>query len=124
MVQFNIPLQQGTRRAQEREAEAMRAAAQARKEASANQIFSELAENLSAIEAARRSTALIEDSLLPQAELTLRSALAAYENGKVDFATLLEAQRQIRQARINLLKTQGDARVRLAEVERLLGEDL
>ena len=124
MVQFNIPLQQGTRRAQEREAEAMRAAAQARKEASANQIFSELAENLSAIEAARRSAALIEDSLLPQAELTLRSALAAYENGKVDFATLLEAQRKIRQARINLLKTQGDARVRLAEVERLLGEDL
>ena len=124
MLQFNLPLQQGTRRAQEREAEAMLAAAQARKEASVNQIFSELAENLSALDAARRSATLIEDSLLPQAELTLRSALAAYENGKVDFATLLEAQRQIRQARVNLLKTQGDARVRLAEVERLLGDEL
>ena len=77
-----------------------------------------------ALEAARRSATLIEDSLLPQAELTLRSALAAYENGKVDFATLLEAQRQIRQSRLSLLKTQSDARVRLAEVERLLGEDL
>ena len=82
----------------------------------------------SAASASRRpatgSATLIEDSLLPQAELTLRSALAAYENGKVDFATLLEAQRQIRQARVNLLKTQGDARVRLAEVERLLGDEL
>ena len=124
MLQFNLPLQQGTRRAQEREAEAMLAAARARKEASTHQIFSDLAENLSALEAARRSATLIEDSLLPQAELTLRSALAAYENGKVDFATLLEAQRQIRQSRLSLLKTQSDARVRLAEVERLLGEDL
>ena len=124
MLQFNIPLQQGSRRAQEREAEAMLAAARARKEASANQVLSELAENLSALDAARRSASLIEDSLLPQAELTLRSALAAYENGKVDFATLLEAQRQIRQARVNLLKTQGEARVRLAEVERLLGDEL
>ena len=124
MLQFNLPLQQGSRRAQERESAALLAAARARREASANQVLSELAENLSGLDASRRSATLIEDNLLPQAELTLRSALAAYENGKVDFATLLEAQRQIRQAKVNLFKTQGEARVRLAEVERLLGDDL
>ena len=64
------------------------------------------------------------NSLLPQAELTFRSALAAYENGKVDFATLLEAQQQIRKARQNQIKAQAEAQIRLAEIEKLLGEDL
>jgi len=36
---------------------------------------------------------------------------------------VLDAQRQIRQARLSRLKAQVDARVRLAEVERLLGVD-
>ena len=53
-----------------------------------------------------------------------KAALGGYETGKVDFATLLDAQRQIRQARQNQLKAQVDAQMRLAEIERLLGEDL
>jgi cobalt-zinc-cadmium efflux system outer membrane protein len=124
MVELNIPLQQGTRRAQERESESMLAAARSRKEAASFQILSSLEENLSGIEAARRSEMLTANSLLPQAELTFRSALAGYENGKVDFATLLDAQKQIRQARQTQIKAQAEARVRLAEIEKLLGEDL
>ena len=124
MVEFNIPLQQSSRRSMERESESMLSAARARKEATANQVLSELAENLSGIEAARRTEMLATTSLLPQAELTFNSALAAYENGKVDFVTLLEAQQQIRKARLNQIKAQAEAQVRLAEIERLLGEEL
>jgi outer membrane protein TolC len=124
MIEFNIPLQQTSRRAMERESEAMLLAARSRKEATANQLLSELAENLSGIEAARRTETLMNTSLLPQAELTFNSALAAYENGKVDFATLLEAQQQIRKARQNQIKAQAEARIRLAEIEKILGEDL
>ena len=39
-----------------------------------------------------------------------------YETGKVDFATLLDAQRQIRQAKQNRIKAQVDSRIRLAEM--------
>ena len=124
MLEFNIPLQQSSRRAMERESESMLSAARSRKEATANQVLSELAENLSGIEAARRTEMLATTSLLPQAELSFNAALAAYENGKVDFATLLEAQKQIRQARLNQIKAQAEAQVRLAEIEKLLGEDL
>jgi outer membrane protein, heavy metal efflux system len=123
MVEINIPLQQDTRRAQEREAEAMLSAAQSRKEALANQLLSDLSENLAGLEAAQRSVALAGNSLLPQAELGMRSALAAYENGKVDFATLLDAQRQIRQARQTRIKSQLEAQMRMAEIEKLAGED-
>jgi outer membrane protein TolC len=124
MVELNIPLQQSSRRAQERESESMLAAARSRREAAANQILADLSENLSGIEAARRTEILAATDLLPQAELTFSAALAGYENGKVDFATLLEAQKQIRQAKQNQLKAQTEAQVRLAEIEKLMGEDL
>lgn len=124
MFEFNIPLQQSSRRAQERESEAMLSAARSRKDAASNQVLADLAENLSAIDAARRSEMLTTTSLLPQAELTFNSALAAYENGKVDFATLLEAQKQIRQAKQNQIKAQTEAQLRLAEIEKILGEEL
>lgn len=124
MVEMNIPLQQSSRRAMERESEAMLAAAQTRKQAVANQVLSELAENLAGLEAAQRTRSLAIGSLLPQAELTFKSALAGYENNKVDFATLLDAQRQIRQARQSHIKAQLEAQMRLAEIEKLIGEDL
>ena len=124
MVEFNIPLQQATRRSQETEASAMLAAATVRKDAIASQIGGELDEALTGLESARTQEELLEHSLIPQAELTLQSALAGYQNGKVDFATLLEAQRQIRQARISQLKAQMEQQTRLADVERILGEDI
>jgi outer membrane protein TolC len=124
MFEINIPLQQDTRRADEREALSMLAAAQARKEAAANDLLAMLGEQLAALEAARQVEALTQSSLLPQASLTLQAALAGYETGKVDFATVLEAQRQIRQAQLNLIRTRAEARMRLAEIERLLGEEL
>lgn len=124
MLEINIPLQQASRRAQEREAEAMVSASRARRDAAANQLLAELLTNLSELEAARRSEKLAGGSLLPQAELSFKAALAGYETGKVDFAALLDAQRQIRLARLNLIKSRAEAQVRLAEIERILGEDL
>lgn len=124
MLEVNIPLQQETRRSQEREAEVMVSAQRSRVEALANQLLGELGETLSAFDAARRSEVLTTTQLLPQSEVNFRSALAGYETGKVDFATLLDAQRQIRKARQDKLKTQVDAQMRLAEIERIVGDDL
>ena len=124
MVELNIPLQQETRRSQERESEAMLAATKARKEATANRILSALTENLSGLDAAQRTELLSSSSLLPQAKVTFESALTGYQTGRVDFATLLDAVRQILNARRETLKAQTDAQMRLAEIERLLGEEL
>ena len=124
MLEINIPLQQASRRAEEREAQAMVSAAQSRRAATANQVRSDLSENLAGLDAAQRTEQLATSSQLPQAELTLQAALAGYENGKLDFATLLDAQRQVRQARQAQLKAQLEAQMRLAEIEKLLGEEL
>lgn len=124
MVEVSIPLQQATRRSQEAESLAMVAAARSRSEALALQLTGDLGEQLAALDAARRTEALVTTRSLPQSDLSLRSALAAYENGKLDFTSLLEAQRQIRKARQERLKAQVEARIRLAEIERIVGEDL
>lgn len=124
MVEVSIPLQQESRRRGESESELMLSAARARKEAAAARLAGELYENVAGLEAARRIETLITTSLLPQAQATLEAALVGYETGKVDFATLLDAQRQIRKSRQDRLKAQADAQMRLAAIERLLGEDL
>ncbi len=124
MFEMSIPLQQESRRGQEREADAMVAAARSRAEAVSNQLLGELGVNLAGLDAARRTEALVKNQLLPQSQLTLQSALAAYENGKADFAMLLDAQRQIRKARQELLKSEVEAQLRLADIERIVGEDL
>ena len=124
MIEFNIPLQQSSRRSQEHAAEALLSAANARKEALLDQTQSELSETLDALEAARRTESLIATRLLPQADLTYQSALVGYQNGKVDFATLIEAQKQILKAKQQQLQAQTDMQLRLADIEKLLGEEL
>jgi outer membrane protein, heavy metal efflux system len=124
MLEVNIPLQRESRRSQEREAEKAVDAARARREATANELLATLSEDISALEAARRMEGLTTGSLLPQAELTFQSALAAYGTGKVDFATLLDAQRQIRRAKQDAIKSHAEQQARLADIERLIGEDL
>ena len=42
----------------------------------------------------------------------------------MDFATLLDAQRQIRKAKQDVIKAQAEQQARLADIERLIGEDL
>jgi outer membrane protein TolC len=124
MFEITIPLQQGTRRAKEQEAVAMVAAAAARREATMQRALGELGSALAQLAGAREMERLTEASLLPQAHINLQAALAAYETGKVDFATLLEAERQVRQTRLSLLSAQVEAQMQLAGIERLIGEDL
>jgi outer membrane protein, heavy metal efflux system len=124
MFEVTIPLQQGTRRAQEREAEAMVAAASARREATMQRAMGELGTALAQLAGAREMARLTEASLLPQARLNLQAALVAYETGKADFPALLDAERQVRQARLSQLAAEVEAQMRLAEIERLIGEDL
>ena len=124
MFEINIPLQQGSRRAQEREAELNLEAARLRRQGNLNQSLAELSESLAGLDVARRLESLLTTGLLPQAELNLNAALAAYENGRADFAAVLDAHRQLRRARGELVKARGDQQIRLAEIEKMVGEDL
>lgn len=124
MVEVNIPWQRDVLRANESEALAMRGAAEAKRDAAAVQLQSDLGQNWAALDALREQGSILRETLLPQAQLTFDSALSAYQSGRVDFGTLLDAQRVIRKTRLDLLKVQLEQQMRLAEIERIVGEDL
>ena len=124
MVEVNIPIRFETRHAQESESVAMLAAAKERQQSITNQVTGELVENLAAFKAAESQEQLITSTLIPQADLTFQSALAGYESGKVDFATLLEAQRSIKRAKQDRLNAQVEQELRITEIEKMLGEEL
>jgi cobalt-zinc-cadmium efflux system outer membrane protein len=124
MVEVNIPIRFESRHAQENEAIAMLAAAKERQQSITNQVTGELFESLAAFKAAEKQEQLIANTLIPQAELTFHSALTGYEAGKVDFATLLDAQRSIKSAKQDRLKAQVEQELRITEIEKMLGEEL
>ncbi len=124
MLEINIPWQSDVIRANVNEAQAMSGAASARRDAAALQLQSELGQNWAALDALREQGQILRSTLLPQVELTFESALVGYQTGRVDFATLLDAQRQIRRTRLDLLKVELEQQMKLAEIERLVGEDL
>ncbi len=124
MVEINIPWQTDIIRANVNEAQAMSDAAAARREATATQLQSELGQNWASLDALREQGEIVRSTLLPQVQLTFQSALSSYQTGRVDFSTLLDAQRQVRRTQLDLLKIELEQQMRLAEIERIVGEDL
>jgi outer membrane protein TolC len=61
---------------------------------------------------------------LSQAELSFRSALAAYQTGRVEFVNLLEAQRALRESRMGYYKATASFVQNVADLERAVGRDL
>src|SRR6185369_5810955 len=102
MVNITIPFSPWTagKRAYEvEESLAEVRAARSNREAIRNVTVKEVAQAETKVEAAKRSLQLYREELLSQAELSFRSALAAYQTGRVEFVNLLEAQRALRETR-------------------------
>ena len=76
------------------------------------------------LEAARQQLDLFRDALIPQTELSYQAALAAYEVGRVEFISLMEAARAIRDVRLGYYRALVDVEQRFADLERAVGRDL
>ncbi len=71
---------------------------------------------------AEEQLALFDEGILPQAEAALRSTLAAYEAGKVDFATLLQSQLMLFKYEKEYVGLQVRRQKVLASLEAAVGE--
>jgi len=121
MLGIEIPLQQGRRRAEEREARLMEQSAETRLEAVRAELRGSAGERYARWQAAERQRALIEGTLLGQTEAGYRAALASYQVGAVDFTTLLEALRAWRTAEFARFEATRDALERAADLRALIG---
>ena len=124
MLEVNLPLQQESRRSQEREAGYQVAATEARRAALVANLKGELAELAAGYDAAVHHLQVLETTLLPQIELGWRAAYAAYAGGGGDYAALIEAQRVWKKARIDVVMATRDAHLALADIELRMGGEL
>ncbi|AVZ79898.1 transporter [Zoogloeaceae bacteirum Par-f-2] len=122
MFEVMIPLQQSSRRAKEREAEYMLMAAEARWEDAKARASGELGIAWSMYAQGRETLRLLEHTLLPQAQATRDASQAALSSGKVDFDSVIEAERQLIDIRTQRLKAELDTRLALTEIKKLTGD--
>lgn len=120
MLGFSLPIF-GTRSGMEAEASAMLLNAKSRRDAELRRLLSTATQLLADYRAAWKQEQIYVQQLLPESELSFRSALAGYQSGKVDFDTLIEAERQIRQARLLVLAAAVKQQRAAAQFEQLTG---
>lgn len=124
MLEFTIPLQRSSHSAHRYEADERLSASQAREQALAQNLSAELGEHTAALAASTEQLQLIRQQTLPLVELAFKSALAAYQNGRLDYATLWQARREVQRNKLDELDALANQQIHLAEIERLLGEPL
>jgi outer membrane protein TolC len=122
MVSVNVPVFAASRQLRQRdEAAAMLDAATWEQAAVRVQVHAALATARQQAMTARRLVALYAGTLVPQAEAAYQAALAAYRVGRVDFATLLDAQTAVLEYEHDLHIDEAMYGTAVAELDRLTG---
>jgi cobalt-zinc-cadmium efflux system outer membrane protein len=127
MLTLTIPFSPWTRGKHDyevQEALAERQMARSNRDAMKNMALLEVREMLAKVEAASKSVSIYRDGLLPQAEQSFQATLTAYQTGAVNFITLLDAQRSIRDIRLGYYKAVVEYEQSVAELERAVGQKL
>ncbi len=73
---------------------------------------------------ALRQTQLYRDGLVPKAEQALNAGHTAYQAGKAEFLSVLDAQRQLLAFQRRLERSKTDLAIRQAEIEMLTGREI
>jgi outer membrane protein, heavy metal efflux system len=106
------------------EAAARRDQAQSMFEAQRNEVAASLRQQMAIVEQSLKSAHLYQTTILPQARLTVESALSAYRVNRVDFLTLLDSQMTVFNYEISLATATTSYNNALAEIDLLTGKSL
>ena len=127
MLTLTIPFSPWTKGKHDYEIEealAERQVAKANWAAMKNMALLEVREASAKLDAALKSVSIYRDGLLPQTEQSFQAAVAAYQTGGVNFMTLLDAQRTIRDVRMGYYKALVDYEQSRADLERAVGNEI
>ena len=127
MLTLTIPFSPWTKGKHDYEIEealAERQVAKANLAAMKNTALLEVREASAKLDAALKSVSIYRDGLLPQTEQSFQAAIAAYQTGGVNFMTLLDAQRTIRDVRMGYYKALVDYEQSRADLERAVGKEI
>ena len=89
----------------------------------ANTIEQKLQQSLTDLEKNQRLLELYKTGIIPQAEESLESSIAGYQNDKVDFLSLLDSELTLFQFRLDYHRFLADYHKSMAEIEALIGTE-
>jgi cobalt-zinc-cadmium efflux system outer membrane protein len=122
-VAVNLPVWRGNKLApREAESLAMRGQALSLYQVQRNEVSARLSQQVAMAEQNLKSARLYQTAILPQARLTVESALAAYRVNRVDFLTLLDSRMTVFNYEISLASVITDYNKALAEIDLLIGK--
>ncbi len=120
-LSFNLPIQRQRRHAMVAEAGSDIRMGGAELNETRNAIRAGVAELLARIEEGSRRVELYRDAILPQAELSLESAVSAYQVGRADFMTLLDSQMTLFNYEQAFHEAVAEHEMAMAQLEALVG---
>jgi outer membrane protein TolC len=126
MASITIPFSPwtiGRRNEEVAEALAEIRAAKANRESVKNMTLMEIREAAAKVRAARQSLEVYRQGLLTQADLSFSAALLAYQNSRVEFSGVLEAQRALKETKMGYYRAQVALVQSAADLERAVGKE-
>ncbi|AQT69483.1 Cation efflux system protein CzcC [Anaerohalosphaera lusitana] len=120
-VSFNLPIWGKNNRARERQATANMLKAKSQVVELQNDLIARASKTVYLVQDGNRKVELYEDILVPKATEMVSASETAYMSGKVDFLSLVDAQRQLLEFQLKLERAITDSLQSLAELEALTG---
>jgi outer membrane protein TolC len=123
MLNVKVPLYYATKQQEGvRQAVASREATLADLYALRQELLAGIQNNLAQAARAEKLVGLLRDAIIPQSRLTLASAQASYEVGKVDFLTLLNSLLTLQENELELHAEMAEHEKAVARLEGIVGE--
>lgn len=120
----NLPWFSGKRSAEVRKTQQMLRADEAALERIRARIDYEVRDAYARVEAARKSVILFKGELLSKSRQSVEVSRASYEKGRATFLDLLDAERSLRDIRLEYFKAIAEYATAVSELERAVGVDL
>jgi outer membrane protein TolC len=120
-VEINLPLRLERRRAAVAESRARRDAAQSELEQVRDDVRLAAQRALTEMEEAHHVLEILREQRLPAARQRVAAARASFEAGRSSFLELIDAQRSLRDAELDVEQATAELSLRQAELERALG---
>lgn len=122
-VAMNLPVWRGSKiEPRIMESQALLDQASSLYQAQSNEIAARLRQQIAMTDQSLKSVKLYRTTILPQARLTVESALAAYQVNRVDFLTLLDNQMTVFDYEANFITAVANYNKTLAEIDFLVGK--
>ncbi|GAB4298328.1 MAG: TolC family protein [Desulfuromonadia bacterium] len=122
-VTVNLPVWSARREGMVVESAQQRRMAKEEMDALRLSIEAEAAAGVARIDQRRKQLLLFDESIIPQAEQSLESALIGYQSGKLDFTALLAAEMALFGYERERLESRMEYLMELARLEALIGKD-